>query len=114
MKEVYLVDLTAPQIELSTGTIAMFWFSDKEVSASSEKQAKEKVEKMIKNINWKTMIQTDTDVQFNLNGIFCEIMDKDCCPLSNAEYKEVYESDIDMRPEICDLKLMEDPNEMEE
>ena len=103
---IYNVDFTSPQIELSNGTMAMFWFSDKQVSASSTEQAEEKVEKMIENINWKTAddyfyTKLNLDRIFNLNGLFCEIMDKDCCPLSNAEYKEVYdEDDIDVRPEI--------------
>ena len=102
---IYNVDFTSPQIELSNGTMAMFWFSDKEVSASSTEQAEEKVEKMIKNINWKNTdyfyTKLNLDRIFNLNGLFCEIMDKDCCPLSNAEYKEVYDKDdIDVRPEI--------------
>ena len=103
---IYNVDFTAPQIELSNGTMAMFWFSDKEVIASSTEQAEEKVEKMIKNINWKTAdyfyTKLNLDRIFDFNSeIFCEIMDKDCCPLSNAEYKEVYDKDdIDVRPEI--------------
>ena len=103
---IYNVDFTSPQIELSNGTMAMFWFSDKEVIASSTEQAEEKVEKMIKNINWKTAdyfyTKLNLDRIFDFNSeIFCEIMDKDCCPLSNAEYKEVYDKDdIDVRPEI--------------
>ncbi len=103
---IYNVDFTAPQIELSNGTMAMFWFSDKEVSASSTEQAEEKVEKMIKNINWKTAdyfyTKLNLDRIFDFNGLFCEIMDKDCCPLSNADDEILLNMirDIDVRPEI--------------
>ena len=43
------VVLTAPQYELSDGTIAMFWFPDQEVCAKSKSDAKKIVEKMIEN-----------------------------------------------------------------
>jgi len=34
------VGLTAPQVELSNGTIAMFWYSDIEISATNKIQAR--------------------------------------------------------------------------
>ena len=41
----YEVGLTAPQIELSNGTIAMFWYADLEIEANNKKEARLKAKK---------------------------------------------------------------------
>jgi|LWDU01.1.fsa_nt_gi hypothetical protein len=91
--KIFEVCLTAPQIELSNGTIAMFWFPDTEINAGNSKQAEEKVQKMIDN-----------------NEIDVDIMDKDGCSLTNMEYKEAYNfsEEFGIKPEIDRTIISED------
>jgi len=48
----YEVGLTAPQIELSNGTIAMFWYSDQEIEANNKTEARKIVNKMIDSLDY--------------------------------------------------------------
>ena len=77
--------LTAPQHELSNGTIAMFWYPDQEIEASTKIEAQYKIQRMIEN-----------------DEIDVDIMDENGDPLTDSEKKEAYAvlEEFDIQPEI--------------
>jgi len=58
----YKVGLTAPQIELSNGTIAMFWYSDQEIEANNKTEARKIVNKMIDSLDYDLMDENGDDL----------------------------------------------------
>jgi hypothetical protein len=78
------VGLTAPQVELSNGTIAMFWYSDIEISATNKIQARKKAVKMFDSLDY-------------------DLMDEDGEPLTTQEKQEALEYAF-IEPEIDYVK----------
>jgi len=79
------VGLTAPQIELSNGTIAMFWYADLEIEANNKKEARKIAERMFDSIDY-------------------DIMDENGDPLTTQERLEALEFTDEMEPEIDYVK----------
>jgi len=51
----YEVGLTAPQIKLSNGTIAMFWYPDLEIEANNKPEARKIAERMFDSLDYNLM-----------------------------------------------------------
>ena len=68
----YEVGLTTPQVELSNGTIAMFWYADLEIEANNKKEARKIAERMFDSLDY-------------------DLMDEDGGPLSTQEKLEALE-----------------------
>ena len=60
--KIYEVGLTTPQIELSNGTIAMFWYSDQEIEANNKTEARKIVNKMIDSLDYDLMDENGDDL----------------------------------------------------